>query len=90
MAPPTGSWRSTTTGGRVHLIARDIWTKAESIRPDLMRVKVTSRLGEVLRRAMVRPTVTRFDPLICIEEDGSVIGMVRLEHLVTALASDVR
>jgi hypothetical protein len=33
---------------------------------------------------MTRPAHTRFDPLVCVDEIGKYVGLVHVEHLVTA------
>lgn len=45
---------------------------------------------EVVARAMTRPLHTRFDPLVCVDEIGRCIGLVHLEHLVTASVTAAR
>ncbi|MDT7538948.1 MAG: hypothetical protein QOI82_2533 [Actinomycetota bacterium] len=39
---------------------------------------------DVVARAMTRPAHTRFDPLVCVDEIGKYVGLVHVEHLVTA------
>ena len=70
------------------LLSRDVWTKVLGARPAIMRVQPTSRAGDVARRAMTRPPVTRFDPVLCTDEDGSHMGIVRMEHLIGALCNE--
>jgi EAL domain-containing protein (putative c-di-GMP-specific phosphodiesterase class I) len=38
----------------------------------------------VVARAMTRPPHLRFDPLVCVDEVGKYVGLVHVEHLVTA------
>ncbi|MCA1711518.1 MAG: EAL domain-containing protein [Actinobacteria bacterium] len=38
----------------------------------------------VVARAMTRPSRTRFDPVVCVAADGSYLGLLHVEHLVTA------
>jgi hypothetical protein len=33
---------------------------------------------------MTRPPQLRFDPMACTDEDGTYVGLVHVEHLVTA------
>lgn len=53
-----------------------------------MLIGLISPLGEVARRAMTRAPNERFTPLVCIDGDGRYVGIVRVERLVEALASD--
>ena len=39
---------------------------------------------DVVARAMTRPPRTRFDPIACVDSDGRYVGLVHVEHLVTA------
>lgn len=45
---------------------------------------------EVVARAMTRPARTRFDPLVCVDEIGKYVGLVHVEHLVTASVTATR
>jgi hypothetical protein len=56
------------------------------IRPSIMRVSCLSNVSDVLLRAMTRDEALRFDPIACIQEDGSLEGILRVEHLVAHLA----
>jgi EAL domain-containing protein (putative c-di-GMP-specific phosphodiesterase class I) len=38
----------------------------------------------VVARAMTRPARTRFDPVACVDGDGAYVGLLHVEHLVTA------
>src|SRR3954468_5755208 len=39
---------------------------------------------EVIARAMTRPPTTRFDPVVCVDAHGAYVGLIHVEHLVTA------
>jgi EAL domain-containing protein (putative c-di-GMP-specific phosphodiesterase class I) len=54
--------------------------------PAGMLVPPSLSLVETARRAMARPSETRFDPLVCIDRSGRVLGVVAVEDLVLALA----
>ena len=47
---------------------------------------------DIVARAMTRPLQTRFDPIVCVDAAGAFVGLVRVEHLVTAAVTtrDVR
>lgn len=38
----------------------------------------------LVARAMTRPAQTRFDPVACVDARGQYVGLVHVEHLVTA------
>lgn len=50
-------------------------------------VERTSDVSEVARRAMTRPSGERFEPLVCCDEVGRYVGLVRVERLVEELAA---
>jgi EAL domain-containing protein (putative c-di-GMP-specific phosphodiesterase class I) len=51
-----------------------------------LSVQPTGSIPEVARRAIARPSEQRFDPLACCDERGRLLGVVRVERLVEALA----
>lgn len=67
-----------------------LWVRnAEGDRPSgwthpVTTVDVDAQAADVVARAMTRPPQTRFDPLVCVDAGGGYIGLVHLEHLVTA------
>jgi EAL domain-containing protein (putative c-di-GMP-specific phosphodiesterase class I) len=50
----------------------------------VMTVVATEQAHDVVARAMTRPAPLRFDPLVCVDEIGKYVGLVHVEHLVTA------
>ena len=50
----------------------------------VMTVVAGDRDHEIVARAMTRPPITRFDPVVCVSETGRFVGLVHVEHLVTA------
>jgi hypothetical protein len=42
---------------------------------------------ETLQRALTRPPVHRFDPVLCPDHSGAVLGLLRVEDLASAAAS---
>jgi len=40
------------------------------------------------RIALARPSITRFEPLVCTDDDGTFVGMIRLERILGWLAND--
>lgn len=56
-------------------------------RPVTLAVSPSSRLREVVRRALGRSEHERFQPLVCCDEEGRFLGLVRFERLVQALVA---
>lgn len=50
-----------------------------------MTVAPSSSVIEVARRAMLRPEQRRWDPLVCTDMNGSVVGTVAMDVLMLAL-----
>jgi hypothetical protein len=42
--------------------------------------------AELARRVVARPGGRRFDPIVCCDERGRVVGLLRVERLLSALA----
>jgi len=53
----------------------------------IAQVKATTRISDAARRAMTRPYQRRFDPLACVDDAGTYIGVVRVERLIEALTN---
>lgn len=53
---------------------------------DLLRVKADEGVAEVARRAMARDAVTRFAPVVCCDDVGRYVGLIRVERLVEVLS----
>lgn len=53
----------------------------------IAQVKATTRISDAARRAMTRPYQRRFDPMACVDDAGTYIGVVRIERLIEALTS---
>ena len=49
-------------------------------------MRLSAGVAETLARAMTRPPAHRFDPVLCTDDTGGVVGVVRVEDLVTASA----
>lgn len=73
------------SGRPIHLAAR--CGERDVARHNTMRVNRAADRREVLRRAMTRPRHTRFDPLVCCDENGQYIGMVPIDALISSLAA---
>ncbi len=69
----------------VALIDRRAFAAGDDGREQAMRVSPTSAASDVLRRAMTRPRADRLTPLVCCDEFGRYLGIVRVERLVEAV-----
>ncbi len=69
----------------VALVERAAVLRAEPYERPVMWVQPNSPLKAVARRAVQRPPLERFTPLVCCDAAGRYIGLVRVERLVTAL-----
>ncbi|MFO0743267.1 MAG: EAL domain-containing protein [Labilithrix sp.] len=56
---------------------------------DLMRVKAEASIAATATRALTRPERVRWDPLVCIDDEGRLEGVVLMQRLVSALANHV-
>jgi len=56
-----------------------------AMRDSGLRVNVDTPVAEILRRAIVREPGQRFHPLVCIDDAGRYVGIVRMERLVDTL-----
>jgi EAL domain-containing protein (putative c-di-GMP-specific phosphodiesterase class I) len=52
-----------------------------------MRVSVDTAVAEAAERAMTRPAGQRFHPLLCVDELGRYVGVVRMERVLTYLSA---
>ncbi|MEU2348337.1 EAL domain-containing protein [Modestobacter sp. NPDC049651] len=70
----------------VELVLADPRTGVPYRAPVSLRVPPSAGVEEVLRRAMTRPPVHRFDPVVCTAGNGDVLGLLRVDDLATAAA----
>ena len=54
--------------------------------PVSLRVPASAGVVEVARRLVARPEECRFDPVVCVDERGRAVGVVRLERILLRLA----
>lgn len=54
--------------------------------PVSLRVPPSAGIGDVARRAASRPDGERFHPVVCVDDTGAVLGLVRVEQLLVHLA----
>lgn len=53
---------------------------------ELLFVKKETGLAAIAKRIAARPDVVRWDPVVCIGDDGTYVGVVRPQRLLCALA----
>lgn len=58
------------------------------VAPVSLRVPALAGVREVARRAAARPEPARFDPIVCVDDVGVAVGVVRVERLLLRLAAD--
>ncbi|MGY1837008.1 EAL domain-containing protein [Blastococcus sp. SYSU DS0510] len=56
--------------------------------PLSLRVHPSTGVGDALRRALTRPAAHRFDPVVCTDPSGHVLGLLRIEDLASAAGAD--
>jgi EAL domain-containing protein (putative c-di-GMP-specific phosphodiesterase class I) len=82
-APPpavlTGS-----SGEPLGLLLRDPRTAQTYLAPVSLRVQPSADIGQTLQRALSRPPAQRFDPVLCTDRAGTVLGLLRIEDLASA------
>ena len=67
-------------------LRRDHDPRGHRTSPVSLRVPASTGIAELARRVSTRPDDTRLDPVVCVDDVGAVIGIVRVEHLLTRLA----
>jgi len=59
--------------------------KGHRVAPVSLRVPASAAVVEVARRLVARPAHCRFDPVVCVDERGRAVGVVRLERVLLRL-----
>jgi EAL domain-containing protein (putative c-di-GMP-specific phosphodiesterase class I) len=57
----------------------------EWLRREVLAVEVGATVAEAVRRAVRRPPGFRFVPLACVDEDGRLLGVLKVERLLAQL-----
>jgi hypothetical protein len=52
--------------------------------PVSLRVHPSADIAETLQRALTRPAPRRFEPVLCTDPTGAVLGLLRIEDLASA------
>jgi EAL domain-containing protein (putative c-di-GMP-specific phosphodiesterase class I) len=71
-------------GEPVALLLTDPRTGETQQVPVSLRVHPSAGIEETLARALTRPEAQRFDPVVCTDPTGAVLGLLRIEDLATA------
>ena len=68
-------------GEPLALLLQDARTGETFRAPVSLRVHPSADVEETLRRALTRPPAQRFDPVLCTDPSGAVLGLLRVEDL---------
>ncbi|MDO8209796.1 EAL domain-containing protein [Conexibacter sp. CPCC 206217] len=71
----------------IGMLERGAAGRGEDPHGDVLVVAPSGQIPELVQRAMLRPQETRFDPVVCCDVQGRYVGLVRVERLVTVLAT---
>jgi EAL domain-containing protein (putative c-di-GMP-specific phosphodiesterase class I) len=63
------------------LLLGDLRTGRTYSAPVSLRVPPSADIPETLQQALARPPAQRFDPVLCTDTDGTVLGLLRVEDL---------
>ncbi|MGZ4508023.1 MAG: EAL domain-containing protein [Blastococcus sp.] len=70
------------------LLLRDLRTAEVYSAPVSLRVHPSTDIGDALQRALTRAPAHRFDPVVCTDPSGVVLGLLRVEDLANAVRKD--
>lgn len=59
---------------------------AHRVAPVSLRVPASAGVVDVAQRLVARPEHCRFDPVVCVDERGRAVGVIRLERILLRLA----
>jgi EAL domain-containing protein (putative c-di-GMP-specific phosphodiesterase class I) len=71
-------------GEPLALLLSDLRTAEVYTAPVSLRVHPSADVVETLQRALTRPPAQRFDPVLCTDAVGAVLGLLRVEDLASA------
>ena len=74
-------------GEPLELLLADPRTREVYRAPVSLRVHPSADITETLQRALTRPPIHRFDPVLCTDPVGHVLGLIRIEDLASAAHS---
>lgn len=70
------------------LVLADPRTAEVYTAPVSLRVHPSTDICDALARALTRPPAQRFDPVVCTDPSGHVLGLLRIEDLAAAARKD--
>jgi EAL domain-containing protein (putative c-di-GMP-specific phosphodiesterase class I) len=87
--PPPAVPPAVLVGGQGEPVA--LWlacprTGEPHLAPVSLHAHLTDDVAATLQRAMTRPPAQRFDPVVCTDATGAVVGLLRVEDLAAAVA----
>lgn len=71
-------------GEPLSLVLSDLRTAEVYTAPVSLRVHPSADIAETLQRALTRPPAQRFDPVLCTDPVGTVLGLLRVDDLAAA------
>src|SRR4051812_48729701 len=74
-------------GEPLEVLLADPRTREVYRAPVSLRVHPSADITETLQRALTRSPVHRFDPVLCTDPTGAVLGLIRIEDLASAAHS---
>jgi EAL domain-containing protein (putative c-di-GMP-specific phosphodiesterase class I) len=74
-------------GNPLGLLLADVRTGGTFTAPVSLRVHPSAGVTETLQRALTRPPAHRFDPVVCTDPTGAVVGLLRVEDLASAASA---
>lgn len=97
---PAPDWSGVSDEARDHLRSLEVGRDGDSlrllvepvgpVRHDALRLDVDTPLAEAAHRALNREPQHRWEPVLCVDQRGTVVGQVRMEPLVEQLAVAAR
>ncbi|HEX2073321.1 MAG TPA: EAL domain-containing protein [Geodermatophilus sp.] len=74
-------------GEPLALLLADLRTGAACTVPVSLQVAPSADIAGTLHRALARPAARRFDPVVCTDAGGAVLGLLRVDDLASAACS---
>jgi EAL domain-containing protein (putative c-di-GMP-specific phosphodiesterase class I) len=74
----------------VGLVDRACATGNDQPKRTVLKTRPSTSPETVVARAMARPAADRFDPLVCVDDRGHYLGVLRIEQLVHRLLAGPR
>jgi EAL domain-containing protein (putative c-di-GMP-specific phosphodiesterase class I) len=84
LEPAAATLRATRPVTQPHAAAQSHAARADE--RSVLRLPVDTGIAEAAHRALNRDEARRFDPLLCTDSSGALVGVVRMERIVEQLA----